>query len=131
MSSAGTVVRPQTSSSIARWAVRVLLGVYGLATAAATVYFTFFASVEKGRVSSAADWLVAAWSMTIAVGFLVVAVRLGDRTRRTLRLARGFVIAHIAFGLVKYFGYGETEAVGFFALDLLVLGLLAVAGRSR
>jgi hypothetical protein len=46
-------------------------------------------------------------------------------------LAREFVIAHIVFGLVKLVGYGETEAIGFFAFDLLLPGLLALVGRRE
>lgn len=130
-SSAAAHLRPSTVASAALWTARVLFGLSGVFLAAGTAYFTFFAPLEEGGVSGVVDWLVAAWSMAVAVGYLVVAVTLGDGTRRTLWLARGLVIAHIAFGLVKLIGYGETETVGFFAFDLLLLGLLAVGGRSR
>lgn len=126
-----TRIRPLTASSVASWVVRVLFALSGIFLVAGTIYFTFFASPEEGRVSGPLDWVVALWSMIISAGYLYVAVRLGDGTRRTLLLARGFVIAHIVFGLVKLVGYGETETVGFFVFDLLLLGLLAVVRRPR
>ncbi len=131
MSSSTTApVRPEHTSA-ASWVARVLLGLLGIVFVGATTYLSFFASMEEGRVSGAVDWLVAAWSMTIAIGYLFVAVRLGDGTRHTLWLARGLVIAHLVFGLVKLVGYGETEGIIFMVLDLLILGLLAVTPRSR
>ena len=60
---------------------------------------------------------------------VAVAVRLG--APGTMRMAFGLVLAHVAFGLVKLVGYGETEAVGFFAVDLLILAVLALASRPR
>lgn len=131
MSSSVTAgVRRPLASSVALWVARVLFGLFGVVLVAGTIFFTFFASVEEGGVSGPVDGAVAVWSMIIALGYLYGAVRLGDGTGRTRRLAAGFVVAHIAFGLVKYFGYGEREAVVFFAADLLLLGLLAV-GRRR
>ena len=46
-------------------------------------------------------------------------------------MAYGLVLAHVAFGLVKLVGYGETEALGLFAVDLLILAVLGLASRSR
>lgn len=123
--------RPQALSSGVRWVVRVLLAGYGVVTALGVGYFTFFASPAEGGVSTAGDWVVATWGAGMAVAFLVAAVRLGERTRRSVRLALGAVLSHVAFGVLKYVGYGETEAVGFFAFDLLLLALLAVLARSR
>lgn len=131
MSSPAVAARPSTASVVARWTARVLLGLYGLSLLPAVVYFSFFASVEDGRVTTAGDGLVAVWALAIAAGLLWSAVKLGDGTDRTLLLTRGVVLAHVAFGLVKYFGYEETEAVGFFAFDLLLLALLAVPFRRR
>ena len=73
---------------------------------------------------------MAAWVAGMAVAFLVAAVRLGERTCRVW-LALGAVLSHVAFGVLEDVGYGETEAVGFFAVDLLLLALLAVLARSR
>jgi peptidoglycan/LPS O-acetylase OafA/YrhL len=118
-----------------RWAVRVVLAAYGLVTLAATAWFTFFAAPEDGGVTTAGDALVAVWSVAIGVCLLAAAVRLRDAgASSALRLAQGAVVAHLAFGLVKYFGYEEREAVGFFAFDLALLGLLLLLGgvsRSR
>jgi FtsH-binding integral membrane protein len=114
-----------------RWAVRVLLAAYGLVTLAATAYFTFFASAEAGGVSTAGDALVALWNAVIGVCLLAAAVRLGNRSLSwPLRLAQAAVIAHLVFGLVKYFGYEEQEAIGFFVFDLALLGLLLLLGRG-
>lgn len=131
MSTSTADLRRPVVSSVATWTARVLFGLTGVFLVAGTVFFTFFATLEEGGVSGPVDWAVAVWSMTVAVGYLVVAVRLGDRTRRTRWLARGFVLAHIAFGLVKLVGYGETEALAFFAVDLLLLGLLALDRPGR
>ena len=49
--------------------------------------------------------------------------------RRTMRIAVGLPLAHIAFGLVKLLGYGEMEAVNLFAVDLVILAVLAAASR--
>lgn len=134
MSSTATpvVVRSTPASLAASWAARAVLGLVGAVGVWAATYFSYFATMEDGRVSGPVDWAVAVWSMALAVGYLIVAVRLGDRTRRTLQMARGLVIAHIVFGLVKLFGYGEVEpSLIFFSIDLLILGLLAVGRRPR
>lgn len=123
------VLSHPTASTVARWAARALLALFGALGVGATVYFSFYASPEEGGVVNAVDWLVADWSLATSLGYLYAAVKLGDRTRRTVRLAQGFVLAHVAFGLVKLIGYGETESVFFFAQDALLLALLALAGR--
>jgi hypothetical protein len=123
-------VHHSTGSTVARWVARVLLALFGAFGVGATVYFSFYASPEEGGVVNAVDWLVAAWSLATSLGYLYVAVKLGDRTRRTVHLAQGLVLAHVAFGLVKLFGYGETESVFFFAQDALLLALLFLAGRG-
>ena len=122
-------VHRSRSTSVARWAARVLLAALGAFGIGATVYFSFYASPEDGGVVYAVDWLVAAWALGIFVGYLYTAVKLGDRTRRSVRMAQGFVLAHVVFGLVKLIGYGETSAVVFFAQDAGLLPVLAVAGR--
>jgi hypothetical protein len=100
-----------------------LLGALGLAAAA---YFTFFAAPEDGGVVSAGDWLVAAWAIAMAVGYLVVSFAMRPGRPRVHRAAIALVLSHLAFGAVKVFGYGETETEGFtfYALDLVVLALL-------
>lgn len=123
--------RDSTSVTGARWAARGLLALFGAFGVGATIYFTFYASPEEGGVVSAVDWLVAAWSMLISLGYLYVAVKLGDRTNRTVYLAQGLVLAHVVFGLVKLIGYGETESIFFFAQDAVLLALLVVAGRRH
>lgn len=101
----------------------------GVVIVSASIYFTFFASVDDGGVSGPVDWVIAAWALTMGLGMVAVAVRLG--APGTMRIAVGLVLAHVAFGLVKLVGYGETEAVGMFGVDLLILVVLAAASRSR
>lgn len=60
-------------------------------------------------------------------------VRRGSGTPRgpgTLRIASGLVLAHIVFGIIKLVGYEETESLGFFAVDLVLLALLALTSRG-
>jgi hypothetical protein len=68
-------------------------------------------------------------ALAMGLGMVAVAVRLG--APGTMRIAVGLVLAHVAFGVVKLVGYGETEAVGFFAVDLLILAVVTAANRSR
>lgn len=126
---ATTVAQPSARASVALWAARILLGLLGVVIVFSSIYFTFFASAEEGGVSAPVDWVVAAWALAMGLGMVAVAVRLG--APGTMRIAVGLVLAHIAFGLVKLVGYGETEAVGIFAVDLVILAVLAAASRSR
>ena len=119
---------PSAARIAARAAARALLAVYGVSMVLAVGYFSFFASVEDGRVTSFADVLVALWGLGIGLAFLWSAARL-DRQGRALRIAVAAVLAHVLFGLVKYFGYEERESIGFFLVDLLVLALLAAGFR--
>lgn len=111
------------------WIARVLLGLLGAVLLASAVYFTFFAPPEEGGVTTPVDWAVAVWAMVTAVGFLVVAVRLGDRTGRTLGIARALLVSHLVFGLVKVVFYAEPGSAVFVVVDLLLLALLAVRRR--
>jgi hypothetical protein len=126
---ATAVAQPPARASVALWAARILLGLLGVVIVFSSIYFTFFASVEDGGVSAPVDWVVAAWALTMGLGMVAVAVRLG--APGTMRIAVGLVLAYVAFGLVKLVGYGETEAVGMFGVDVLILAVLAAAGRSR
>lgn len=130
MSHAATAVaQPPARSSVALWAARILLGLLGLSLVFASIYFGFFASPQDGGVSAPVDWVIGAWALAMGLGMVAVAVRLG--APGTMRMAYGLVLAHVAFGLVKLLGYGETESVGIFAADLLVLAVLAAASRTR
>ena len=132
MSHAATAVsrsHPRARSSVALWAARLLLGLLGASIVAGSIYFGFFASAEEGGVSGAVDWVVAAWALAMGLGMIAVAFRLG--APGTMRIAYGLVLAHVAFGLVKLIGYGETESLGIFVVDFLVLAVLALASRSR
>ena len=113
------------------WAARVLLGLLGVALLAGAAYFTFFAAPEDGGVAGPIDWVVAVWAMVTAVGLLVAAVQLGNGTRRTLGIARAFLVSHLVFGLVKVVFYAEPESASFIVVDLLLLGLLAIRRRGR
>lgn len=130
MSHAATAVaQPPARASVALWTARILLGLLGVVIVFSSIYFTFFASVEDGGVSGPVDWVVAAWALAMGLGMGAVAVRLG--APGTMRIAVGLVLAHVVFGLVKLVGYGETEALGLFGVDLVILAVLAAASRSR
>ena len=128
-----TTDRPSTRrpSPLLLNGARLLLGLLGAAKLYGTSYFTFFATAEEGGVQSTADWLVAAWSASLAVALLVAAVRLG-RDRWVLPLLAAALVLDVLFGLVKLVGYGEQESLGIGAVSLVVMGsALVVARRSR
>ncbi len=108
-----------------------LLALFGLVKFAATAYFTFVASAEAGGVQGLADWLVAAWSVAIGAGYLVVAVRLGRNGRGVLPLAAGVAAADVAFGIVKLVAYDEPESAGITGVALLLFALVVAATRRR
>lgn len=130
--------RPRTAESseaasrrsVALLGLRGLMALVGVVGLVGTVYFSLIASPAEGGVDGAADWFVAAWSLSLAVGYLVAAVRLGDGARTSRRLALGLVLVHIVFNVVKLVGYDETEVVTFMAADLVILGLFLVSGRA-
>ncbi|MDQ3092708.1 MAG: hypothetical protein M3R46_13840 [Actinomycetota bacterium] len=130
MSHAATAFsQPPARASVALWAARVLLGLLGAMIVFGSIYFSFFASAQDGGNTAPVDWVVAAWALAMGLGMVAVAVRLG--APGTMRIAVGLVLAHVAFGLVKLVGYGETESVGIFAFDLVLLAVLAAANRPR
>ena len=108
---------------------RLLLALLGAFRLYGTAYFTFFATAEEGRVQTPGDWLVAAWSAVLAIVFLVAAVRLG-RDRWVLPAAGAALLLALLFNAVKLIGYGEQESLGFMAVDLVVLALLAGVARQ-
>lgn len=127
-----TTVRPSRQSAITLWIARSLLGVMGVLGLAGATYFTFFASPEQGGVVSGLDWFIAAWKLVVSLGF--VAVAFAPRMHRGLRvqLATWLVLADIVFGVVKYVGYDEREAINlaFFAVNAVLLGLLHLVRRQ-
>jgi hypothetical protein len=72
---------------------------------------------------------VVAWSTALAVALMAAAVRLRTADRRVAGLTAGLLLVEIAFSFVKLFAYGETEALGFMAVDLVIVGLIALAAR--
>jgi hypothetical protein len=125
-----TDVRPATGTALLR-GTQVLLGLFGAFKLYGTAYFTFFATSEQGGDPQGfGDWSVAAWSTALALAFLVAAFRLGS-DRRVLPALAGVILLDLAFSLVKLTVYDEPEAVGFMAVDLVLLGLLALAARAR
>jgi hypothetical protein len=126
---ATAVSQSPARASVALWAARILLGLLGVSIVFGSIYFSFFALPEDGGVSGPVDWVVAAWALAVGLGMVAVAVRLG--APGTMRIAVGLVLAHVAFGLVKLVGYGETEALGLFGVDLVILAVLAAASRPR
>ena len=122
--------RPATRRDPLITGIRVLLGLFGAVKLYGTIYFTFIATVaEGGDPQNAFDWFVATWSFTLATALIVAAVRLGNGDRRTALVTSALLLVEIAFSVVKLFVYDEPEALGFMAVDLVLLGLLALARR--
>ena len=124
-----TMTRPAIRRARLLNTTRVLLALFGAVKLYGTAYFTFFATAEQGGdPQGAGDWLVVAWSALLAVAFLVAAVRLG-RDRRAVPALAGVLVLDLVFSLVKLTVYDEPEAVGFMAVSLVILGLLALFSR--
>ena len=110
--------------------IRVLLGAFGAFKLYGTAYFTFFATREQGGdPQGLVDWLVVAWSTALAVALMVAAAALRNRNQRIAGVVVGLLLVEIAFSFVKLFAYDEIEALGFMAVDLVVVGLLLLATR--
>lgn len=108
---------------------RVLLGLFGAFKLYGTAYFTFFATAEQGGdPQGLGDWSVAAWSAALAVAFMIAAVRLG-RDRRVIPALAAVLLVDLVFSAVKLTVYDEPEAVAFMAVDLVIMGLLALIAR--
>jgi hypothetical protein len=130
MSATTTTARPSTRREPLVQGTRVLLGLFGAVKLYGTVYFTFFATAEQGGdPQGVVDWLVAVWSFTLAISLIAAAVLLRNPNRRIAGVTAGLLAVEIVFSLVKFFGYDEPEAVGFMAVDLVVLGLLGLSAR--
>jgi hypothetical protein len=112
--------------------IRVLLGLFGAFKLYGTLYFTFLATaVQGGDPQSVGDWLVAGWSFALAVALIVAAFRLGGGSPRTAVVTSALLLVEIVFSFVKLFVYDEPESLGFMAVDVVLLALLAVAVRRR
>ncbi len=112
--------------------IRVLLGLFGAFKLYGTAYFTLFATREQGGdPQGVVDWLVVTWSTVLALALLVAAFRLGTADRRIVGGTVGLLLVEIAFSFVKLFAYDEIEALGFMAVDLVVVGLIALAVRRK
>ena len=124
--------RPATRRDPLMIGIRVLLGLFGAFKLYGTLYFTFLATVaEGGDPQNAFDWFVAAWSFSLATALIVAALRLGSADRRTVLVTSGLLAVEVVFSIVKLFVYDEPEALGFMAMDVVLLVLLAVATRRR
>ena len=112
--------------------IRAVLGLFGAFKLYGTVWFTFFATAEQGGdPQGVVDWAVAAWSFALATALLVAAALLRQPDRRLVGITVGLLVVEIAFSFVKLFAYDEPEAVGFMAVDLVLLALLAVVARRN
>ena len=112
--------------------IRVLLGAFGAFKLYGTAYFTFFATREQGGdPQGLVDWLVVAWSTALALALVIAAVALRHRNQRIAGVVVGLLAVEIAFSFVKLFAYDEIEALGFMAIDLVLVALLAMAVRRR
>ena len=127
-----SVAAMTTTVPIPLRAAQALLGLLGAVVLFASIYFSVVAPPEP---VDGLDWLVAAWAFATGAAALAVAPRLG-RGDASVRLAAMAVVAnHFAFGVVKLVAYGESAAVPFMAVDLVILALLsrrrAAAARPR
>jgi len=126
-----TAVRPATRPDPLVTGTRVLLGAFGALKLAGTAYFLFFATAEQGGdPEGLVEWSVGVWSTALGVAFLLAAARLG-RDRRVLPALGGVILVDLVFSAVKLTVYDEPEAVGFMAVDLVIVGLLALINRRR
>jgi hypothetical protein len=127
-----TAVRPSTRRDPLLTGTRVLMGAFGAFKLAGTAYFLFFATAEQGGdPEGLLDWSVGIWSTVLASALVVAAVQLRRGDRRMVRIVNGLLLVEIAFSLVKLFVYDEPESIGFMAVDLVLLGLLALISRRR
>jgi hypothetical protein len=127
-----TAVRPSTRRDPLLTGTRVLLGAFGAFKLAGTAYFLFFATAEQGGdPEGLLDWSVGIWSTVLASALVVAAVQLRRGDRRMVRIVNGLLLVEIAFSMVKLFVYDEPESIGFMAVDLVLLGLLALISRRR
>jgi hypothetical protein len=112
--------------------IRVLLGTFGAFKLYGTAYFTFVATREQGGdPQGLVDWLVVVWSTALAIALVVAAVALRNRNQRIAGAVVALLAVEIAFSFVKLFAYDEIEALGFMAIDLVLVALLALAVRRR
>jgi hypothetical protein len=127
-----TAVRPSTRRDPLLTGTRVLMGAFGAFKLAGTAYFLFFATAEQGGdPEGLLDWSVGIWSTVLASALVVAAVQLRRGDRRMVRIVNGLLLVEIAFSMVKLFVYDEPESIGFMAVDLVLLGLLALISRRR
>ena len=124
-----TAVRPSTRRDPLLTGTRVLLGAFGAFKLAGTAFFLFFATAEQnGDPEGLLDWSVGVWSTALAVAFMVAAVRLG-KDPRVLPALAGVLLLDLGFSTVKLTVYNEPESVLFMTVDLVIIGLLALAVR--
>jgi hypothetical protein len=122
-----TPARSPSVPAAVRAAQVLLLGPLGALVVFGSIYFSVIAPPQD---VVGVDWLVAAWALALGTGNLVVGSRLAGRPGLR-RAALALVASHVAFGLVKIVGYGETEAATFMVLDALTIGLLTTAAARR
>lgn len=99
----------------------LLLGPLGALVVFGSIYFGVLAPPNDRTVL---DWLIGVWALGIGVGSLVIGVRLASGGLSLRRAALVLVTSHVVFGIVKVVGYGESEAAGFIAFDVIALALL-------
>ena len=131
MTTTARVAPPATGRPVLVTVTRVLAALFGALKLGATIWFVFFATAAQGGdPQGIGDWSVGIWSIVLAVGYLLIAARLG-RDGRVLPFTVGLAVADVAFSFVKFFVYDEPEAVGFLATTLLLLVLVVAATRAR
>src|SRR3954469_1206277 len=117
--------RTAGAASGALYAARALLGVSGAVKLAGAVYFSFIATAQQGGDPHGAEWLIVAWSLALAGAFLVASASL-RADGKLVRLLGGVLVVDLVFSTVKLLAYGESAALLFMTVDVLIGGLLAV-----
>jgi hypothetical protein len=119
---AGTRRMPRT----VRAAQAVLLVPMGLLQLVAVPAF----SISLG-LHSARDWAVASLGLLMALATTTAALRLGRPEPRYLRAALAVLAVQTLFSGIKLIAYHEHAAFVFFAMTVLVAGLLVSPASRR
>ena len=91
----------------------------------------YFGAIEPQGEQGALDWLVGAWALALGAGNIFVGFKLSSGRPVFRRAALTLVAGHLAFGVLKVVGYGESEAATFMLLDALAIGLLSTGAVRR
>lgn len=115
------------TSQLALRAARVVAVVHAVLGVTGLVLFTLVMPEEALWLHPVVDTGVIVLKLAVCALLLVGALRPRLDAVHRRRLLTTAVLGSVAFGLVKLTAYDEREALVFFALDALLLVLLALA----